>query len=167
MLDARPLSGLLRSADDLLTAVRGRKDDKALSDELLGEIAGFCPGQLGKYIGPSRAKCPTLASLYLLLGALGCGLVLVEDPEATARMAKRWERRNTDRARDNGRVSKVAIERATPAVLAEIGRRGGTARWAKATPEQRREHSELMHLGKSLKVLARKQSDGLTEVETA
>lgn len=137
----RPLYGLLTSADDLLTAVRARKEQLGLSNENLEELAGFCAGAVGKYLGPARVKSPTISSLELLFGALGVGVVLVEDAEAAKRMAHRWDRRNADRVRDNGRVAKSAIARTRPAVLADLGRKAAAARWRDKSPEQRREHS--------------------------
>jgi hypothetical protein len=48
-------------------------------------------GHVNKLIGPSREKRATTETLYMMLGALGLGVVLVEDPAATKRMAGRWQ----------------------------------------------------------------------------
>jgi hypothetical protein len=60
----RPLSGLLRTPDDVLTALRARQNELGLSNEALEHAAGFCGGTVNKYLGPAREKCPTLPTLY-------------------------------------------------------------------------------------------------------
>jgi hypothetical protein len=152
----RPLSALLDSADAVLDAVRARQNELALSNESLEDLAGFCGGTVNKYLGPSREKMPGLAPLYLMLQAMGLGLAIVEDPEATKRMAGRWTRRHEGSIHDNGRLAQVALRRARPIVMTELARMGAAARWAGMSPEERREHIELMNLGRRIKSLAGK-----------
>jgi hypothetical protein len=134
--DLRPLSPILRSADDVIAAVRSRKEELGLSDALLEDLAGFCPGTAAKYLAPGRTKMPGLAILTLLMGALGCGLVLVDDPSA-ARMQSRWTRRSERHVQPPEKVARIAITRARPLVLSEGARKAAAARWKGATKEQR------------------------------
>jgi hypothetical protein len=53
--------------------------------------------------------------------ALGLAVQLVPDPDP--RVQRRWERRGEMRVHDNGRVSKEALKRSKPILLA--GRRAG------------------------------------------
>jgi hypothetical protein len=75
--------------------------------------------------------------LYLLLQAMGCGLILVEDADAAKRMAGRWTKRQGNHVHGNGRVARMAIARARPIVLTEAARRAATARWAGTTKKER------------------------------
>jgi hypothetical protein len=149
---ARPLSSLLSSADDVLDAVRARKDDLALSNQALEHIAGYAEGTVNKYIGPSREKSPTLPMLYLLLQAMGLGLVLVEDAEAAKRMSHRWTKRSANVNRDgNGKVARLAIKRARPIVLTEVARKAATARWAGTTKWQRAAFVAMLNAARAAK----------------
>lgn len=134
--EVRPLSPILRSAGDVIDAVRARKDRLRLSDELVGEIAGFCPGTLGKYLGPSRLKSPTIGTLCLILQALGVGLMLVEDDDATARVSRLWARRQEHHIQSAGRLASIAVKRA--AAIEKLASSGGKARWKGVDAAERR-----------------------------
>jgi hypothetical protein len=133
---------MLHTPDDVIEALRARKADVGLSDEALEEIVGLCRGHIGKIIGPTRERGASLFTLMMIVGALGCGLALVPDPQAAIR--RRWERRLDSRVRDNGRIGKEAIRKARPLVLAELARRGGLARWAGATDRERRQVGRML-----------------------
>jgi transcriptional regulator with XRE-family HTH domain len=89
LTQTRPLA----SADALLTAVRARQNELGLSNEAVEDLAGFCAGTVNKYLGPAREKSPTIRTLFLMLEAMGVGLVLAEDAEAVQRMRTRWAQR--------------------------------------------------------------------------
>jgi hypothetical protein len=149
--DARPLSDVLRSADDVIAALRARQDALSLSNDTVEALAGFCGGTVNKYLGPAREKSPTLQTLALLLGALGVGVVLVEDTKAAELVRSRWTRREERHVQPNGRVAKTAIARARPIVMSEAARKAATARWAKASLQDRKAQAELMVLGRQIK----------------
>jgi hypothetical protein len=62
----------------------------------------------------------------MLAQTLGLAVQFVPDPEA--RMQRRWQRRINSYMRPNDRVSKAAIKKATPIVVAELARKGGRLR---------------------------------------
>jgi hypothetical protein len=73
-------SALLRTADDVIQALRRRKGELQLSNAILEEATGSCAGHADKVLGPSCVRSPSLALLMALVDALGCGLQLVSIP---------------------------------------------------------------------------------------
>jgi hypothetical protein len=142
---------ILRSPDDVVTALARRKDGLGLSNEVLEHLAGLCGGTADKYLGPSRVKTPGLPTLFTILQALGCGLALVDDPEAVSRMESRWTRRQDRFAHGNHKIARAAIARARPAVLSEAGRHAAKARWKNATASERRDAVARMNAGRAAK----------------
>jgi hypothetical protein len=128
---------LLRTADEVLDAVKARKESLGLSNAVLDEIAGYDPGRWSKAFGPSRDKCPTIATLMNFCDALGVSFVLVEDPVKARLVARRWTRRNETSVHHASKVSQSAIRRALPHARKMFATAGGKARWKDTTPEQR------------------------------
>jgi transcriptional regulator with XRE-family HTH domain len=128
---------ILCAADEVLTAVRRRQEELGLSNESLEHISGLASGTANKYLGPSREKNPTVATLYLLLQAMGVGLVLVEDPDAIRRMSRRWAKRRESTVRPPDKVARSAIRRARSVVLSEAARKAALARWAGTSKKER------------------------------
>ena len=93
-----------------------------LSNAAVDELAGLCNSYFDKAWGPSNAL-PLHPNEHR------------EDPDA--RIARRWEQHTPGQARDNGRIRKAAVKRATPVVLAKLGRKCTLSRWTAATAEQR------------------------------
>ena len=81
---------LIRSIDDLVAAVRARRDELNLSHKLLDDLAGLQSGYTSKLLAPNRVKNLGALSLPALLGALGVALVLVEDSAQAERMRDKW-----------------------------------------------------------------------------
>ena len=127
---------IVRDTDELIDALASRREALGLSNEALEDIAGLAPGHVSKLLGPMRAKRPNLATLDVLLGALGVSFQLIEDPAKMALMKGLWEQRQAGAVRS--RVGR-AIRRALPPYVtaAEKGRMGGKKRWEGSSPEQR------------------------------
>jgi hypothetical protein len=81
---------LIRNIDDLVEAIRARRDDLDLSHELIDHLAGFQAGYTSKLLAPNPMKGLGRMSMPALLGALGVGLTLVEDPAQVERMRDKW-----------------------------------------------------------------------------
>jgi hypothetical protein len=90
-------------------------------------------------LGPSRKRGLSQMTLDGMLSALALKLVVVEDEAQAQRMRPRWERRDMRAVRPSARIAKVTLQRATPHVARELGRRGGKARWRGISSEVRRE----------------------------
>jgi hypothetical protein len=79
------LGRLIPDYGGLLDAFRERARELELSRKGMDEIAGWTDGYAGKLLGGKRRKIIGPLALELMLGTLGLKLILVEDPEATAR----------------------------------------------------------------------------------
>jgi hypothetical protein len=117
---------LISDYDDLIDAIRVRVDELAISREGLDDLAGLTAGYSGKLLSPSRTKVFGRMSLGSTLGAIGCRLILVEDPAATAKTLSRRELvdRTQQRFGDYARGPKVGKQRAAPDANAAPKRRG-------------------------------------------
>jgi hypothetical protein len=115
--------------DELVDALRARKEELALSDSLIEQIGGLAPGHASKLLGPAREKNLSRLSLDVLLKVFAVKIVLVPDGEQAQKMQDRWERRDNSQIHINGhRVSKSLMERARPLVRSEFARQGNKAR---------------------------------------
>jgi hypothetical protein len=79
----------IRNYGDLIRALRCRQHHLNISLHTLDQIAGLPLGYCAKILGPGQVKHLGPISFQSLLGALGCRLALVEDPEAMARIRSR------------------------------------------------------------------------------
>jgi hypothetical protein len=95
---------MLRTADDLIAALRQRKDELQLSNAVVDDLAGLVEGHTDKVLGPTRTKkSPNIITLMCLAGALGLAVQLVDDPDS--RVQGRWAKRRHQPA-SNGRISR-------------------------------------------------------------
>jgi hypothetical protein len=136
--DATPLSDVLRSADDILAAMRARKESLGLSDALVDDLARFGGGRWSKAFGPSVEKIPNVVTLMRFADALGVSFIMVQDEAKTRRMQPRWQRRVEHSMRPARRVASAAIRRALPHAQTLLGIAGGKARWKNIAPADRR-----------------------------
>jgi hypothetical protein len=74
---------------ELVEAVRDRVNEMGLTRLELDHQSGMPSGYSGKLLGQKNIKSFGWASLGSVLGAIGCKLVLIEDPEQTAKMRAR------------------------------------------------------------------------------
>ena len=84
------MTRLIRSIDDLVAAVRARRDELNIPHELIDHLAGFQSGYTSKLLAPEPMKGLGPMSLPGLLGALGVALVLVEDSAQADRVRDKW-----------------------------------------------------------------------------
>jgi hypothetical protein len=92
---------LIRDINDLVAAIRARRDELNVSHELLDHLAGLQSGYTSKLLAPEPMKGLGPMSLPALLGALGVALVLVEDSAAIERVRDKWvPRKRPQRAPD-------------------------------------------------------------------
>jgi hypothetical protein len=104
---------LITSLDDLIEALRQRRDELDISHETIDDVSGLQPGYTSKVLARMKGLGPV--SLPALLGALACGLVLVEDPLQRTLVEPRWERRK--RAPTNQRPGGALLTIASSAIL--------------------------------------------------
>ena len=124
-------------AEGLIEALRARKNELELANSAVDELGGLCAGHADKVLGPSRTKGLTAMTLDTLLGVLALKLVVIEDPEAAARMVDRWGIRSKAHVRANAhRVSKKVLESARPVIFRELSAKATEGR--KAIPAEKR-----------------------------
>ena len=104
---------------------------------MIDELGGLSCGHCDKILGPSRSKGLSAMTLDVMLGVLALKLVVVEDPDAAARMVDRWGIRSKAHVRANAhRVSKKVLESAKPVIFRELSAKAAEGR--KAIPPERR-----------------------------
>jgi hypothetical protein len=132
---------------ELVDAFRARKEALGLSNEAVEHLIPLAAGHCDKVLGPSGTRGLSQTTLDGMLNALGLKLLVAIDPEQVARMRSRWEGRDLRQVRPPAKVAAALIARARPAVLRELGRRAGQARWRGIDPKLRsRLMSELARL---------------------
>jgi len=90
---------MIGSYDDLITAFRERVDGFNISRHELDFLAGLAIGHSGKLLGHRQVKRFGSVTLGPILGALGLKLILIEDPEQTAKILKRARPRDSRQVR--------------------------------------------------------------------
>jgi hypothetical protein len=126
--------GEFRDYGQMLAGIRARVNEMQVNGERFDEFAGLPRGYLSKIAGTKPVRRIGITSMGPLLSALGVTCIFVEDPEATARLKNRLKPRNPRLVR-----SAASEFRLSHRWLRKIASKGGTARDAKLTPEQRSE----------------------------
>ena len=139
--------GEAASHDELVAVLRERQLALGLSNELVDHVALLSSGHCDKLLGPGRQRGLSQLSLDALMAALAVKLLVVEDGAMAARMRPHWQGKDAKQVRMPSRVAKDLIARVRPAVLRDLGRRAGQARWRGIDPKLRsRLMSELARL---------------------
>ncbi len=84
---------VITSMTGLLEAIRVRQDELDLSCETIDEIAGLPARYTAKLLAPIPMRGISHMSLTAILGALGIGLVVVEDVAQREKVEGRWKPR--------------------------------------------------------------------------
>jgi hypothetical protein len=147
-IDGVPIGQLfetLADSDDVVAALRARMAYVGVSYGLVEELAGMSEGSLGKYLSPLQVKRMTITSLLRICEPLGLRAMLYVDPKLVARMKPLWGMRDERRVRAKRlpSIGPAQMRRVLKPVAAELGRRGGIARQAMLSAEQRREIGRL------------------------
>jgi hypothetical protein len=129
--------------DDLIEALRARKDALGISNNELDAIAGTPAGYAGKIFGAARVRALGPQSFEYFLGALGLRFQLVEDAEATARIRARLENgpRLMKGVHQNGRRNRT-LKDSLRRMAIRYGRKGGKASAEKRMKLTKKQRSE-------------------------
>ena len=149
----------IRSYDDLIVALRARKDRLQLTDATMDALAGWQSGYTGKLFGPSQVKKLGGLSFELALTTLGVRLELVEDPEAVAMMERRWEQRERPANVATHRISEALKERVKSAIFRDMSKKAAEAR-KKIKPSVRRRIAKHANKVRQMKRKLRAMKDG-------
>lgn len=123
--------------DDLVDALRARKDELGLSNAFIEDRLKMCGGACDKYIGPSQTKFMSVYLMFRMLAMMGLRLTVEDDPNADVKLLER---------REDGKVhpprrplGRKVMERAKPLVARQMGVDGARARLAMQSAQQRSE----------------------------
>jgi len=127
---------IVRSVDDVLRLVNERAELLGLRREDIDYLAGLASGHAGKLLSVPPQKRPAPATVFLLAGAVGYGVALVEDASALRAAKKEARNRKLNRPKAvqwrNAKALSMMHEEAV-----KRGKMGGSAAAAKMKPEQR------------------------------
>lgn len=120
----------IRSMDDLIEAVRIAQHERGVGYETLNAIAGITYAD--KLLGPVPNRRMGPISTFLVLGALGKTLAVVDDPDAIKSVQGRWKSRIIKggatlqmRARDTLLACALSIEEQRKEYMRQLGSKGG------------------------------------------
>lgn len=140
--DAVRVFAAIGSMADIHEALRARFDALELSRTTIDAAAGLADGYASKLLANPPIRGFGDVSLFPTLEVAGLRLALIEDPEAAARTAK-LQKRARSQVRCQAAGTRRMIAAIRPAVLRELGAKGGKARMAKLTPAERRRLGKL------------------------
>jgi hypothetical protein len=140
--------GEATSHNDLVEALRARKEALGLSNAWIEHTIQLADGHCDKVLGPARERGLSQLTIDGLLAVLAIKLIVVEDEAAAARMRPMWDGRDNRQVRQPSRIARATLRHATPHVVRELGRRGGLKTWRKIRDPwlRRRLMSELAKL---------------------
>jgi hypothetical protein len=127
---------LARNENEFLAAIRARVAALDVSYDTLDRIAGLPDRFASKLLCDPPMRQISQATLWLLMGALGYKLALIEDAEAFAKVQSRLVKRKAP----NRRISTMTLARRrnSPWLFnAESGRAMVSVRLTKLNPKQR------------------------------
>ncbi|MBB4378228.1 hypothetical protein [Bradyrhizobium sp. SBR1B] len=108
---------MIRNMPELVEALRARRDELNISHETIDAISGVQPGYTSKILAGIKNLGPM--SFGALLGALGLAVVVVEDPQAAARVRHLWQPRK--RPVSPGKAGALIINRSDQMLMSTNG----------------------------------------------
>lgn len=110
----------------MIAAIRARKDELGMSDEVFEERAGLSKGRFGQVFGPGQARAIGITPMLAAAGAVGLDLLFRPNAEETARISARCERREEHRRHTAGTIRRPISDALVSTVARALGARGGT-----------------------------------------
>lgn len=136
----------IRTYEEFHAALRARADELGVSRETIDELGCLTDGHASKLLAPNPIKIIGRVSFGPMLQALGLMLLIVEDPEALARTIRKGAKRDDKMVRyakpsgidGRSRILRRKVKLALHNHMSALGRSGGRARMAQASPSVRR-----------------------------
>jgi len=127
---------VVRSVQDVVRIATARAEAIGLRREDIDRIAGLADGHAGKLMAVPPIKRAGPTTMFLLAGAVGLGIALVEDPAALKHAKREAKNRKLTRKKELQwrNAKKLSIMHAH---AVERGKKGASVRMTKTTPEQR------------------------------
>jgi hypothetical protein len=154
----------VRDMTDLQRSLAARADAIGLSREVIDQLSGLPSGYAAKLLSLAPAKGIGTLSVFLLAGAVGYSIALVEDPDALAK-AKRYARQRQKLRQGVGHWRSAKAM----ALVRAIASRGGKSRFARMSPEELRAHQSRSAQARwrkwrrARRIAAQDQGGGTTE----
>src|SRR5215813_12062257 len=83
---------------DVLHALRARAEEIDIGRLTIDELAGLSLGHASKVLADPPMKRMSVDTVTVIAPAMGLKLLLVKDPDATAKMQRRWTKRTPGHA---------------------------------------------------------------------
>jgi hypothetical protein len=128
---------VIRNRDDLIEALRSRKDELGLSNAFVEHELQMSDGACDKAIGPTQRKGMSIPVLIDMVELFGARLVIQVDAATEARMKDRWERRDAGKVHPPRRLSVHLMRIAKAQLYLGLSKLGNDARKAKLPREAR------------------------------
>jgi hypothetical protein len=132
--DAPRIVATFDSYVGMLDAIRARVNELQVTGTGLDQFVGLPIGYFSKVAGARPIRRLGMTSFAPILNGLGLTCQFIENPELTARLKNRVAPRNASYVRTMPADAGITF---TARMLKRIRRRGGQARMAQLTPEQR------------------------------
>jgi hypothetical protein len=111
----------IRTQGDMLDALRTARVMRNLSNELCDDRCGLTRGHVDKCLGPTEAKKVSGMMFDVLTAFFAVKFIMVRDLEAAARMAAKWQGRDTSNVRvSQNRMGKYFLDRARPVLQEQL-----------------------------------------------
>lgn len=127
---------VVKSYDELIETLWRRVEELGLTREALDDVAGFQTGYSGKLLGLAHVRMLGRMSFGTILQALGLMLIVVEDPEALAKLNARGQKRKRP-AVDASTRSISPIERVKMGLFDDLMKRARDGRQVKLSGRRR------------------------------
>ena len=126
----------------MLDMLRTRVAELQVNGERFDEFAGLPRGYLSKLIGANPVRRISMVSMGPLFSALGIVCVVLENPQATARLKNRLKPRNNSYPRTT-----YTLRAVTDRQWLKIQKLGRQARWKRLSKKQRSEIMRAVRTG--------------------
>ena len=146
MSDETPVFAVIRSVEEMQRILRARAEQIGIRREDIDELSGLPSGYAGKVFCIPPMRRIDRMSMFLLAGALGCGIALVEDKAALKRAKQEARRRKFTRkpevhwrnAKAFGMIKEMAVtngqiggRKRAQSLTSEHQSKAAKARWRK------------------------------------
>jgi hypothetical protein len=128
---------VIRNRDDLIEALRSRREQLGLSNAYVEHQLQMSDGHCDKLLGPSQAKGMSIPVMLDMIELFGARMVIEVDAESEARMQKRWERREEGKVHPPRRLSAHLMRIARAQLYTRLSQLGNEARKIKLPREAR------------------------------
>jgi hypothetical protein len=157
---------IVTSYTEMMAGIQAQVERLELKLTDFDDLAGFPSGLSGKVFGMLQVKRLGPEKLFDAIRASGLRIKLEIDPDQEAKMKARiadnYNPRQANQAR-NGHAASPPSAAVLSRVFKPLGRKGGKARWADKSPQERSQHMRMMAMAgvkkrrKEMKKRARQQ----------